>query len=82
MEREAFIAFIRELQADLNASQRAEQASPSSPYSPDAGGWENPDLSSYLEAMAAWIEDMGDRLPTSPTWATFHDILSAAKIYE
>ena len=82
MDREAFIAFIRELQTDLDSSQRAEKVSPSSPYGPKAGGWENADLPSFLDAMASWIEDMGDRIPTSPTWETFHDILSAAKIYE
>jgi len=82
MDREAFIAFIRELQTDLDSSQRAEEISASSPYGPKAGGWENADLPSFLDAMASWIEDMGDRLPTSPTWETFHDILSAAKIYE
>lgn len=82
MDRKALIAFIREMQTDLDSSPRAEQVSASSPDGPEAGGWENSDLPSFLDAMASWIEDMGDRLPTSPTWETFYDILSAAKIYE
>lgn len=82
MNREALITFIRGMHDDLLASQRAEAVSPSSPYERQAGGWENPDLPSFLDAMASWIEDMGDRLPSSPNWETFQDILSAAKIYE
>ena len=82
MDREALITFIRRMHEELVDSQRAEAALPSSPYEPQPGGWENPDLPSFLDAMASWIEDMGDRLPISPTWETFQDILSAAKIYE
>jgi len=82
MDKDALATFIRQLHADLQASQRAETIQPSSPYGPNAGGWENPDLASFLAAMASWIEDMGDRIPTSPTWETVRDMLSAAKIYE
>ena len=52
-------------------------------------GWENTDLASYLEAMAAWISDMdgyfeniGEPCPEKPTWKTFAQILAAATIYE
>jgi len=51
--------------------------------------WENRDLPSYLEAMAAWIEDMdgyyrnrGEVAPDQPTWKTLGQILRAAKVYE
>ena len=51
--------------------------------------WENRDLPSYLEAMAAWVEDMdgyyqnrGETPPDQPTWTTFKDVLQAAKVYE
>jgi len=82
MDKESLSTFIRDLRADLQASQHTETVQPSSPYGPNAGAWENADLASFLDAMASWIEDMGERLPTSPTWETFRDILSAAKIYE
>ncbi|MEQ9845810.1 DUF7660 family protein [Pectobacterium brasiliense] len=52
-------------------------------------GWENKDLSSYLEAVASWIEDMdgyyentNQPLPKDTNWKIFADILVAAKIYE
>ncbi|MDX5631087.1 MULTISPECIES: hypothetical protein [unclassified Brenneria] len=51
--------------------------------------WENKDLSSYLEAMASWIEDMdgyyentNQALPKDTSWKVFADILMAAKVYE
>ncbi len=53
---------------------------------PDA--WENVTLDSFLEAMHAWVLD-SEALrqktgiaPESPTWRTFAEILSAARIYE
>jgi hypothetical protein len=51
--------------------------------------WQNRDLHSYLEAMAAWVEDMdgyyrnrGEVAPDQPTWKTLAQILQAAKVYE
>jgi hypothetical protein len=51
--------------------------------------WENEDLSSFLQAMAAWIEDMdgyyqnrGEPIPSQPSWKTLGEILKAATIYE
>lgn len=51
--------------------------------------WENKDLSTYLEAMAFWIEDMdgyyentNQPLPKDINWSMFADILMAAKVYE
>ncbi|MCW0332962.1 DUF7660 family protein [Pantoea ananatis] len=51
--------------------------------------WENKDLSSYLEALASWIEDMdgyyentNQPLPKDTNWKVFADILMAAKVYE
>ena len=51
--------------------------------------WENEDLPSFLEAMAAWIEDMdgyyknrGEPIPSQPSWKTIGEILKAATIYE
>lgn len=50
---------------------------------------ENNTLPLYLEAMAAWIEDMdgyyknsGKEVPDNLNWSIFADILSAAAVYE
>jgi hypothetical protein len=51
--------------------------------------WENTDLRSYLDALAAWIDDMegyycqaGEPLPEQPTWSTIAEMLKAASVYE
>ena len=80
--RETFLEFVAALRADLLASNAAVAVTPSSPYSPNARDWENPSLDGYLEALHAWTDDMGDRIPEPPSWRTFADILYAAKIYE
>lgn len=53
------------------------------------GNWENNDLSSFLEAMAAWIEDMDGYyknqqkpVPNQPSWKTIAEILKASTVYE
>jgi hypothetical protein len=72
--REDFIAFVRALACDLK-----EQ--------PDT--WENRDLASYLDALAAWTEDMdgyfrhaGEQSPDQPSWKLLGQILAAARVYE
>jgi len=51
--------------------------------------WENKDLSTYLEAIASWIEDMdgyyentNQPFPKDTNWSVFADILMAARVYE
>jgi hypothetical protein len=51
--------------------------------------WENGDLTSYLEAMAAWVDDSdgyhrnrGEAVPDQATWKALGQILLAAKVYE
>jgi len=51
--------------------------------------WENANLPEFLEAMAAWVEDMqgyftnkGTRMPAQPNWSIFAQILAAARQYE
>ena len=80
--KDTFLEFVAALRADWEASRAEESAHPSSPYSPDARGWENPDIGRFLEAMQAWTEDMDERVSASPSWRTFADMLMAAKIYE
>ncbi|HNB51328.1 MAG TPA: hypothetical protein PK530_05275 [Anaerolineales bacterium] len=65
--KETFLTFVTALQADWEKGQLA---------------WENPDLERFLEAMYAWTNDMGTRIPDVASWRTFADMLYAAKIYE
>ena len=74
VSRDDLVAFVRRLRCDLLENRDA---------------WENSTLDSYLEAMAAWIEDsdgyyrnMGQPVPQTPSWKTLADILLAAKVYE
>lgn len=72
--REDFIRFTRALVRDLDQAPHE---------------WENNDLRSFLEAMAAWTEAMdgwyrnvGETMPVTPSWKTLGQILAAAKVYE
>ena len=80
--KETFLEFVAALRADREASRAEETEHPSSPYSPAARGWENPELGRFLEAMQAWTEGSGERIAGEPSWRTFADMLMAAKIYE
>lgn len=53
------------------------------------GDWENNDLPAFLEALAAWSEDLpgffenrGEETPEEPTWRLLAMMLLAAKHYE
>ncbi len=55
----------------------------------DPAAWQNRDLSSYLEALAAWAEDMpgyfenrGLDMSTVPSWRLLGMMLLAARTYE
>lgn len=72
--KEDFVSYVYELSQDYRNN-------------PDT--WENNDLGSYLEALAAWVDDMdgyyintGQPVPEKPTWLNIADILLAAKVYE
>lgn len=72
--REDFAVFVRDLLR--NFEERPES-------------WENRDLGSFLDAAAAWTEDMdgyfqnsGGQTPEQPDWRTFARILMAARMYE
>ena len=85
-DRESFLAFVSALAADRRASVAAEKASPSSPYGPAAGGWENVTIERFLEAALSWAERTGmgesQGLTAGPTWRGFADFLYCGKIYE
>lgn len=54
-----------------------------------ADEWPNSDLPAFLEAMAAWIEDMdgyyagrGEQVPRHLSWKNVGEIIATALIYE
>jgi hypothetical protein len=58
-------------------------------YRADPSRWENQTLDAYLEALAAWIDDMdgyfrnqGVEAPDPPDWNVVAQALLAAGIYE
>ena len=72
--REDLVAFLAALRADFARNPRT---------------WTNADLASFLEAMAAWSEDMdgyyagtGEDMARVPPWRVLADILMAARVYE
>jgi hypothetical protein len=72
--RADFISFVRALQGHLQ--QKPQE-------------WENRDLSSFLSAMAGWVEDMdgyyqnrGESVPDPPTWKSVAEVLLASRVYE
>ena len=72
--REQFVAFVRQMEADLREG---------------ASSWENVDLPTFLEALAAWVEamdaaymNMKQEPPSQVNWKFFAQALAAATIYE
>ncbi|MFI8244195.1 hypothetical protein ACIF83_44440 [Streptomyces sp. NPDC085866] len=58
-------------------------------HTDEGRSWENADLASFLEALAAWIDDAdgwysnaGRNLPASGDWSFFARALQAATNYE
>lgn len=71
---EDFVAFLEALSADFATGR---------------GRWTNADLPSFLEAMAAWSQDMdgfyastGEDLTKVSPWRVMADMLMAARTYE
>ena len=90
-DEESFLIFVRELVKDRENAVRSEKRNPSSPYGPDAGGWENTSIESYLESAVAWAEDsqFGRRmafpeyeLKDVSQWRRFAAFLMAGRVYE
>jgi hypothetical protein len=83
---ESFLAFVLALAADRRASVEAEQIAPSSPYGPDAFGWENTTIETFLEGAYDWAKTtkMGvtQGLPAEPSWRAFAVFLNCGASYE
>jgi hypothetical protein len=80
-DRQTFLVFVEALTADREDAVARERTNPSSPYGPDAGGWENTTIESYLEAATAWAQD-SKHFPAEPSWKAFAIFLYCGKIYE
>jgi hypothetical protein len=82
----SFLAFVLALVADRESAVLRERAQPSSPYGPDAGGWENTRIETYLEAAAAWAEstDFGTSLGQNPDnlWCRFAAFLYVSPLLD
>lgn len=72
--RDDFVHFVKALLRD---------------FEENPSGWENHDLGSFLDAVAAWTEDMdgyfenrGEPTPQQPDWRLLGQIMLAAKYYE
>jgi hypothetical protein len=77
------LVFVHALIEDRKLANTAERADPSSRYGPDAGGWENKKIDTFLGAAARWAEDtnFGELSPDNP-WKQFAVMLYCGKIYE
>jgi len=83
---ESFLAFITALAKDRRDAVVAEKDNPSSPYGPDAGGWENTSIEDFLEAATAWAEvtnfGLAQGLVPDNPWKRFAVFLYSGKFYE
>ena len=81
-----FLEFVRALIADRLASVAAESTSPSNPYGPAAGGWENTTIEAFLEAAVRWADSSGfiqtEGIEGANPWHAFANFLYCGKIYE
>jgi hypothetical protein len=81
----SFLEFARALEDDRVSAVRLEAQKPSSPYGPDAGGWENVTIQAFLSAAVRWAEDseFGERMGIeSNPWRKCANFLYAGKFYE
>lgn len=74
VDRATLVTFVDRLSRDLAANE---------------AGWENVELTTYLEAMAAWIraipaleKNTGQDFESMSKWQLIAAILDAARIYE
>jgi len=85
-DEQSFLAFARALEQDRRAVVKAEAKNASSPYGPDAGGWENISIEDFLESAIAWADDtqFGKNQGQSAAnpWKKFAIFLYCGKGYE
>jgi hypothetical protein len=91
VDEATFLRFSRALLEARRKAMRLEDANPSSPYGPDAGGWENVSIAEFLEGAISWAEDsnLGRRMAVeelelkdvSP-WRRIAAFIMAGRVYE
>jgi hypothetical protein len=87
-DEETFLRFLLALRDDREASIAQEKTSPSSPFGPDALGWENTTIERFFDAAVTWARasskglPMAGYVPPSNPWRRCADILHAAIGYE
>lgn len=82
-DEKSFLKFAKALESDRRHAVEAEKLKPSSPYGPDAGGWENTTIADFLNCAVAWAEDSEfGKIPASNLWKRFAIFLYAGKFYE
>ncbi len=84
-DKESFLEFVEALRLDRKLAEKEERKNPSSPYGPDAGGWRNTTIDSFLEAAIGWAEDTDfgiNRIGEASPWRTFAEFLLLGKLYE
>lgn len=72
--KQDFVDFLHSVRAD---------------YTERPDSWENTDIASFLESMAAWTNDMDGfyanqnlQMPENVNWKVFAEIIYASRIYE
>lgn len=84
----SFRQFLDALAADYEDSRGKEAAQPSSPFGPDANGWENTTIDRFLDAAVRWAIasenglPLAEYQPPSNPWRRCAEILYAGKGYE
>jgi len=85
-DQASFLKFVSACAADRRAAVEKERLQSAPPLGPDAGGWENDRIDTFLHAALRWAEDsnMGQSqgLPAGPSWRAFAVFLYCGKIYE
>jgi len=85
-DEETFLEFLHALTIDREDCVAKEAQSPSSPYGPQANGWENSTIEAFLGAATAWGDCSINGLPLMPKetnpWRRCAQILHMGKIYE
>lgn len=85
-DEESFLQFLLALRDHREASIEQEEIAPSSPYGPNALGWENTTIERFFDAAVRWARDSTNhnpfyKRPDNP-WRRCADILHAAISYE
>jgi hypothetical protein len=83
VDRDSFLAFVQALAADRWEAERMERAEPVRYQLGGALGWQNGDISAFLEDALQYFEATPLRRPEDvPSWRMFAEFLYFGKIYE